>query len=88
MSSPGPARSISKRIDDALTAVAEAGRTPTALVLGKEDYPAFKTWAQDELGLDVEQDPYRGVRVRLNAAIFLSRVMLQTQPGLPNALLL
>lgn len=60
----------------------------TALVLGKEDYPAFKAWAEDALGLDIERDSYRGVRVRQNSAIYLSRLMLQTKPGLPNALLL
>ena len=88
MTAPGPARSIAQRVDDALAASSRGERTPTALVLGKEDYPAFKAWAQDLLGLDIESDGYRGLPVRANEKIFLSRLMLQTKPGRPNALLL
>ena len=51
------------------------GRTPTVLVLGKEDYPAFKAWTERELRLDIERDSYRGVQVRRNPSIYLSRVI-------------
>ena len=88
MSTPAPARSIAQRIEDALAAAAKENRTPMALVLGKEDYPAFAAWAESAAGMDIGRDSYRGVRVRPNEAIYLSRLMLRTTPGLPNALLL
>lgn len=88
MLAPHPARSIAQRVDDALAMAAANGRTPTVLVLGKEDYPAFKAWAERELRLDIERDSYRRVQVRPNPSIYLSRVMLQTERGLPNAVMI
>ena len=57
-------------------------------MLGKEDYPAFKAWAMETLGLDIEGERYRGVPVRWNEPVYLSRLKLQSKPGVPNALLL
>jgi hypothetical protein len=67
----------------------ESGRTPVALGLGLEDYPAFKAWAQENLeaegGVGVK---YRGIPVRHLENVFLSRLELKSQPGSPNALLI
>ena len=83
------AQSIAQRIDRALEIAAETGRTPVAIALGKEDYPAFQAWARGSLGQEVGGgDHYLGLRVRHLSEVFLSRLELKSQPGAPNALLL
>jgi hypothetical protein len=87
MRAPGPLQSIAERVDEALQAALESRRTPIALVLGKEDYPAFQAWASARLGLKIDfGDTYRDVPVRLNAPVFLSCLELEAIPGRPNAI--
>ncbi|WP_158916538.1 hypothetical protein [Caulobacter sp. S45] len=67
----------------------ETGRTPIAIALGKDDYPAFKEWAREALGQEFEPGAkFLGVPVRHLENVFLSRVELKSKPGVPNALLL
>jgi hypothetical protein len=83
------ARSIVERVDQALDQAEQSGRQPSVLVLGQEDFPAFQAWAREALDEAIETgSTYRGVRIRHNGAIFLSRLELQSKPGAPNALLL
>jgi hypothetical protein len=80
-------QSIAQRVDEALEAAAAAKRTPILLVLGKEDYPLFASWARSVHGLDFEHgDTYGDVPVRLNAPVFLSLLELEAIPGQPNAI--
>ena len=87
MRAPRPFQSINQRIEAALAAAAEADRTPVELVLGKEDYPVFEAWARAIHGVDVLEGGYRGLRVRHNPTLFLSRLRLPSKPGSPTALL-
>ena len=88
MRAPRPFQTIAERIDEAFAEALSQARAPVELVLGKEDYPAFKAWAMETLGLDIEGERYRGVPVRWNEPVYLSRLKLQSKPGVPNALLL
>ncbi|MGC1301014.1 MAG: hypothetical protein WA840_01460 [Caulobacteraceae bacterium] len=80
---------MAERVDRVLEHAAETGRTPAALVLGQEDFPAFQEWARGELGEEIAAgSTYRGVPIRHNGSVFLSRLELGAKPGSPNALLL
>ncbi len=87
MRAPRPFQSIVERIDEAIQTALDANRNPVALVLGKEDYSAFATWAREVQQWDIDSgDRYRDMPVRLNDLVFLSCLELQPTPGLPNAL--
>jgi hypothetical protein len=89
MQIPPHARTIAERVDQALGQAEETGRKPAILVLGQEDYPAFQQWAREALGEEIEPgSTYRGVRIRHNGRVFLSRLELAPKSGAPNALLL
>jgi hypothetical protein len=82
-------QSIAERVESALKAAEEAGRTPVTLALGKEDFPAFQEWAREALGEEMGPGArYRGMPVRHLENVFLSRLELRSKPGAPNALLL